>query len=151
MPAWPFVTGSFALGAFALLPFFALWAPPAQPPPLPAPAELAAGGIRSAPQRALESRITAAILLVATLGLAGKAATAGPTAWADFAHLFQESKLVHVTSIDFVTLCLCAPFWVWNDAAGRRYAGPLVLPLALTPLLGPVLWLALRPHAADDA
>jgi hypothetical protein len=36
VPAWPFVTASFAFGVFALLPYFALWRPdPSQrlPPP----------------------------------------------------------------------------------------------------------------------
>jgi len=140
VPAWPFVTGSFALGAFALLPFFALWAPPAEAdvPTLPA--------VATGPARALESRITAAVLLVATLGLAGKALTAGGAAWEDFGHLFLESKFVHVTTVDFITLTLCAPFWVWNDAAVRRYKGPTLL-FALTPLLGPVLWLNVRPRS----
>ena len=48
MPAWPFVTGSFALGAFSLLPFFALWAPPAEAPQLPSLAELKDGGFAKA-------------------------------------------------------------------------------------------------------
>ena len=42
------MTGSFALGAFSLLPFFALWAPPAEAPPLPTAAELQEGGIAKA-------------------------------------------------------------------------------------------------------
>jgi hypothetical protein len=146
VPAWPFVTGSFALGAFSLLPFFAAWSPPAEPPALPSAAELAEGGLATAPARALESRLTAALLLLATLGLVGKAATAGSVAWVDFSHLFQESRFVHVTTIDFLTLTLCAPFWVWNDAAARKYEGPALL-FALTPLLGPVLWLNVRPRA----
>jgi hypothetical protein len=146
VPAWPFITGSFALGAFSLLPYFALYAPPAALPAPPSAATLAEGGLAAAPAKALESRVTAALLLAATLGLLAKAATAGPAAWEEFGHLFQESRLVHVTSVDFLTLSLCAPFWVWNDAAARRYDGP-ALAFALTPLLGPVLWLNLRPRA----
>ena len=98
------------------------------------------------PARALESRVTAAVLLVATLGLAGKALSAGGAAWEDFGHLFLESKFVHVTTVDFVTLTLTAPFWVWNDASVRRYQGPALL-FALLPLLGPVLWLNVRPRS----
>jgi len=86
-------------------------------------------------------------LTVAVVGLAGSAATAGPLAWAEFGKLFQESRLVHVTSVDFCTLSLCAPLWVLNDAARRRAEGPLATACALTPLLGPAAWLALRPRA----
>ncbi len=182
MPAWPFVTGSFALGAFSLLPFFALWSPPEEPIELPSVKELAEGGVSTVrtrmwrrllhcnalcvcvlrklltcgcipqgPARALESPITAALLLVATLGLVGKAATAGDAAWVDFGHLFQESRFVHVTTLDFLTLSLAAPFWVWNDAAVRKYEGPLpALLFALTPLLGPVAWLSVRPRAPAE-
>ena len=111
-------------------------------------AELAEGGLATAPSRALESRLVAALLLAAATGLAVKAATAGGPAWEEFGHLFQESRFVHVTSVDFLTLSLCAPFWVWNDAAVRRYEGPTLL-FALTPLLGPVAWLSARPRAEE--
>ena len=61
VPAWPFVTGSFALGAFSLLPFFALWAPPAEAPPLPTMAELKDGGIAKVrPACALLASVTSA-------------------------------------------------------------------------------------------
>ena len=86
------------------------------------------------------------MLLLATLGLAGKALGAGGAAWEDFGHLFLESKFVHLTTVDVVTLTLTAPFWVWNDASVRRYQGPALL-FALLPLLGPVLWLNVRPRS----
>lgn len=147
VPAWPFATASFAAGAFALLPFFALWTPPTERVALPSAAELESGGLSTALPRALESRVVAALLLAATAGLGLKAATAGDAAWVEFARLFRESKLVHVTTIDFCTLTLCAPLWVLNDAQVRRYESPALLPLALLPLLGPVLYLSLRPRA----
>lgn len=53
---------------------------------------------------------------------------------------------MHVTTCDFITLTLCAPLWVLNDASVRRFDSPLVLPLALTPVLGPVVYLNLRPR-----
>lgn len=147
VPAWPFLTGSVAAGAFALLPYMALWSPP-QPQPLASLAEVEeAGGVGGVARKALESRLTAAVLLCATLGLVGTASLAGDVAWLDFSRLFKESRLVHVTSVDFLTLSLCAPFWVYNDASARGYKSPLLLPLALTPLLGPVLYLNLRPRS----
>ena len=35
IPAWPFVTASFAAGVFALLPYFALWDAPKEKLELP--------------------------------------------------------------------------------------------------------------------
>jgi hypothetical protein len=149
VPAWPFLTASFAAGAFALLPFFALWTPPASgdAAQVPSRVELEEGGARQALPRALESRLVPALLLVATLGLGLKAATAGDASWFEFGRLFRESKLVHVTTVDFLTLTLCAPLWVLNDAQVRRYDPPSLLLLALLPLLGPVLYLNMRPRA----
>ena len=116
VPAWPFVTGSFALGAFALLPYLALWTAPPSPPPPQSIAELEAAGAASLPMRALESRVSGGLIFAAALGLSAYAATADAAQWDTFGHLFQESRLVHVTSVDFLTLNLLAPFWVWNDA-----------------------------------
>ena len=35
IPAWPFISASFAAGFFALLPYFALWDAPKEPLQLP--------------------------------------------------------------------------------------------------------------------
>eukprot|EP00897_Mesotaenium_endlicherianum_P002904 jgi/Mesen1/2641/ME000166S01762 len=106
-PVWPFLTVSTAVGAFALLPYFALWAPGS--PPLP---DAEQG--QSRVMRALNSKITAAI---------------------------------HVMSIDFMILTSFFPFWVSNDASVRRWAGGDALPLALSviPVVGPAIYLLLRP------
>jgi hypothetical protein len=149
VPSWPFITGSFAAGAFALLPYFALWSQPQEAPELPSAEEVDAG---SPFAKALESRFFAPLLGLATAGLVLKAATAGGVEWTEFSKIVQESRLVQVTTIDFLTLCLCAPFWVVNDAQARRWDSPLLPLLACLPLLGPVLYLNLRPRAgAEDA
>ena len=143
VPAWPFVTASFGLGAFALLPYFVLWQPDVEP--LPARSDLG----RAA--RALDSRITAFLLLLATAGLVANAATAGGASWTSYGQLLSESKLVCVTSADFVTLTLMAPAWVLNDAGRRRWAlgDGLLNGLAVTPLFGPLLYLLLRPSLPE--
>ena len=149
LPAWPFVSASFFLGFFALGPYLALWTPdPAAVAP-PTRDELGKGGIGSLCVRALESRWTAGgLAAVAALQL-GLAASAGPAAWVDYGRLFDESRFVHVTTLDFLTLSALAPFWVANDA-GRRGATPAWLPaLGFLPLLGPALYLVLRPRAGD--
>ena len=74
-------------------------------------------------------------------------ALADPAARAEFGHLFDESRLVHVSSLDFLTLSSLAPFWVANDAAARGWKGP-ALALACLPVVGPAAYLCLRPRAA---
>ena len=70
MPAWPFVGLSFGLGVLALGPYFALWTPAAEmqaPPP-----RSAMGGWRNLSLRITESRISALVLLVATVVTLGQ-------------------------------------------------------------------------------
>ena len=69
----------------------------------------------------LESPIFAASLLVGSVGLWVLALTAGGAAWIDYSHLFDESKLVHVTTVDFFLLSAFAPFWMYNDAQLRDW------------------------------
>ena len=69
----------------------------------------------------LESPIFAASLLVGSVGLWALALTAGGAAWVDYSHLFDESKLVHVTTVDFFLLSAFAPFWMYNDAQLRDW------------------------------
>lgn len=47
---------------------------------------------------------------------------AGPAAWQGYFSMFDESRFVHVTSLDFVFLTLLAPFWVLNDASKRQWS-----------------------------
>lgn len=175
LPAWPFVAGSFALGFFALGPYLALWtpAPPvaseedrggprdAAAPPLPQALEKS-GTLGGVFLRALESPITAAVLFVAAASQALIAATAGESAWTEYLRLFDESRFVHVTSLDFCALSAFLPFWVSNDAAARKFGGSgsggssgggsgngatLAAAMAAVPLVGPALYLVLRPKA----
>lgn len=144
IPAWPFVTASFAAGVFALLPYFALWDAPKEKLELP-PKKEDLGKIESV----LESQWNAALLLVGSVVLWGLALTAGGPAWSEYSHLIDESKLVHVTTLDFMLLSAFAPFWMWNDAQLRNW-GPRdkVLPiLSVLPVVGPALYLLLRPKA----
>ena len=69
----------------------------------------------------LESPFLAGLLLISSLGLWTLALTAGGPAWAEYSHLFDESKLVHVTSVDFCLLSAFAPFWMYNDAQLRNW------------------------------
>ncbi|KAM3228500.1 hypothetical protein ACQJBY_059886 [Aegilops geniculata] len=56
---------------------------------------------------------------------------------------------IHVTCIDFTLLSTFSPFWVYNDMTSRRWKNGWVLPLAVVPLLGPSLYLLLRPSLSS--
>eukprot|EP00850_Spirogloea_muscicola_P023498 SM000362S13785 [mRNA] locus=s362:21779:22973:+ [translate_table: standard] len=140
VPIWPFSVTSVGVGAFALLPYFALWDPPRSP--LPSAEERS-----KLPLRILNSRITALVTLLGAVGLSVGAALAGAESWAEYAQYFRESRFIHVMSLDFVILCAFAPFWLYQDMNIRRWSGRdrWWLPLALLPLAGPAIYLAVRP------
>lgn len=71
LPAWPFVGLSFGLGVLALGPYFALWTPASDVRAPPLRSEM--GGWRNLSLRITESRITAAVLLLATVVTLGQA------------------------------------------------------------------------------
>ncbi|KAF2292475.1 hypothetical protein GH714_023249 [Hevea brasiliensis] len=67
---------------------------------------------------------------------------------------FLESKLtagIHIMSLDFTLLSAFAPFWVYNDMTARKWfdKGSWLLPISLVPLLGPALYLVLRPSLSE--
>ncbi|KAL6999862.1 hypothetical protein U1Q18_001018 [Sarracenia purpurea var. burkii] len=139
VPVWPFLILSCFGGAYAILPYFVLWRPP--PPPIEE-AEL-----RRWPLKFLESKLTAGISLAAGLCIIIYAGLANGDVWKEFYQYFRESKFIHVTCIDFTLLSAFAPFWVYNDMTTRKWydKGSWLLPLSLIPLLGPALYLILRP------
>ncbi|KAK1567042.1 hypothetical protein Q3G72_007496 [Acer saccharum] len=99
----------------------------------------------------LESKLTAGISLAAGLGLIVYAALAGGDVWQEFYQYFRESKFIHVMSIDFTLLSTFAPFWVYNDLTARKWhdKGSWLLPVSVVPLLGPALYLLLRPSLSE--
>ncbi|XP_006857755.2 uncharacterized protein LOC18447599 [Amborella trichopoda] len=143
IPVWPFVLLSCFGGAYALLPYFVLWRPP---PPTIEEAELGQW-----PLNFLDSKITSVALALGGLGLIIYAGLASGDTWKEFYQYFRESKLVHITSLDFSLLSAFAPFWVYNDMTVRKWydKGSWLLPLTLIPFLGPVLYLVFRPSLSE--
>lgn len=150
VPAWPFLTGSVAFGAFALLPFLALWTPASQerkgPPSLE---DLKSQGPAGWIPRLLETPFFAWYTLLSVVGCLVFAASAGGDGWFEFGALFTGSKFTHVMTLDFLTLTSLAPFWIENDSRVRGWSGRdrWLVPLCCLPLLGPALYLVLRPKA----
>ncbi len=129
--AWPFASLSFAVGAFAILPYLAL----RQPNPV--------AGKPSKLITALDSRWYALGLLLPAIGLLIWGVSAGN--WGDFAQQFASSRFIHVMSLDFCLLTLLFPTLLADDLARRG------MPthwkywlLAGLPLVGAALYLLLR-------
>ncbi len=145
--AWPFVLASFAVGAFALLPYLALRQPN---PNFSGPSFSGARGLLLS---LLESRWLGALLGAGAIALAALALLKGD--WPDFAQQWQTSRFIHVMALDFCALWLLFPVLLKDDMA-RRGLTQSWIPLAVLalPLVGACLYLALRPGlgvAADEA
>lgn len=77
---------SFFGGVYALLPYFALWNPPAPP--------VSESELSKWPLSVLESKVTAGVTLVAGLGLILYALVGNSGDWKEFYQYFRESKFV---------------------------------------------------------
>ena len=125
-------------GAFALIPYMALWRPEKKHVP---------DGPPTAVERVLESKILAGGCTFALSFIIYNILYCNSDAWVEFASLFLESRFVHITLVDFATLTLLSPFWVANDAQERNWdAGYYGRAIIFLPLLGPALYLLLRPR-----
>ncbi|XP_008229787.1 PREDICTED: uncharacterized protein LOC103329132 [Prunus mume] len=145
VPVWPFLILSFFGGAYALLPYFVLWRPP--PPPVDE------SELTKWPLNFLESKLTAWISLAAGLGIVIYAGLADGADWKEYYQYFKGSKFIHVMSLDFTLLSAFAPFWVYNDMTSRKWfdKGSWLLFVSLVPLIGPALYLVLRPSLSTEA
>jgi len=133
IPAWPFAAVSFGLGAFALLPYFALRKPNTE-----------VEGDRTGLVRLVDSRILGILLTLAALTLVGYAVVAGD--WSDYIQQWQTSRFIHVMSLDFCALCGLVNALVGDDMA-RRSMGDrqgLRLVAGLVPLFGILIYLCVR-------
>jgi hypothetical protein len=148
IPLWPFLTTSLFVGVFGLFPYLCLWQPSLEQTVAPPSLEELKSGKGALLQRAFESRWFAACLTLSAAFLVGNAATAGVPAWNAYFHLFDESRFVHVMSIDFCSLCALLPFFMWWDADQRQWEwrdGGVPI-LAALPLFGPLVYLLVRPR-----
>jgi hypothetical protein len=137
--AWPFALASFAVGAFALLPYLALRHP--QP---------TFNGSKNFWLRLLDSRWLGLALLLGTLSLVSYGLSQGD--WADFVRQWQQSRFIHVMSLDFCLLCLLFPTLLSADMVRRSICNQRWLKvLALIPLFGPLLYLCLRRPLNDTS
>lgn len=135
--AWPFVVASFAVGAFALLPYLALRTP------------VAWVGPEDRPLRVVGSRLLGASLALAALVLLGWGLISGD--WPAFGQQWQTSRFIHVMTLDFCALWLLFPVLLMDDLPRRGLSQEWIIPAVLAlPLVGAALYLALRPPLPSD-
>ena len=138
IPAWLFATGSFGVGAFALLPYLALRQPNQE-----------FTGSKDIVLRLLDSRWLGIALTLGALGLLSFGLLKGD--WGDFIQQWQTNRFIHVMSLDFCLLCLLFPALLGDDMARRGLKNSqLFWAVALVPMIGPLLYLCLRPPLSDS-
>ncbi|MEH2230917.1 MAG: DUF2834 domain-containing protein [Nostoc sp.] len=131
--AWLFCTASFAVGAFALLPYLALREPNNQ-----------FLGQKNILLKVLDSRVTGFVLMVATVILLTYGIRGGD--WGSFVQEWQTNRFINVMSIDFCLLSLLFPTLLGDDMVRRGWKNPQFFWLiALIPLFGPLVYLSVRP------
>lgn len=142
--AWPFISVSFGVGAFALLPYLALRQP-----------NLSFTAVKSRLIKILDSPWTGRVLLLATIALLSYGLTQGSLSanWRDFTAQWQTSRFIHVMSLDFCILCAVVTPLLRDDMAKRQMNGQMNQHMsstalfwvgALVPLLGILLYLSVR-------
>ncbi len=139
LAAWIFVAVSFAVGAFAILPYLALRRSPA---PFTGPVNWLL--------KITESRWMGVAIGLGAIALLSYGLFNGD--WSDFWQQWQTSRFIHVMSLDFCLLSLLFPVLLPDDLARRGMSRQgLWLAIACIPLLGPILYLSLRaPLQLDD-
>ena len=138
IPTGIFLLGSFGLGAFALLPYFALrkknsrW-----------------NSKKNWLINISESQILRIILTITALSLIFFGINNGD--WTDFSEQWHNSKFIHVMSLDFCLLCLLFPVAIKDDLLRRNINNPSILAaISFVPLIGSLTYLCLRPRLQDQ-
>ncbi|MEO8893813.1 MAG: DUF2834 domain-containing protein [Coleofasciculaceae cyanobacterium] len=137
IPAWLFSTASFGVGAFALLPYLALREPNQE-----------FIGSKNLFLKILDSRWLGIFLTIGSLVLLSYGLF--NCNWADFIQQWQTSRFIHVMSLDFCLLCLLFPALVGDDMAKRGLKNSSLFWLVILPLIGPLLYLCLRPPLIES-
>jgi hypothetical protein len=139
IPAWLFATASFAVGAFALLPYLTFRESNNQ-----------FVGKKNTLLKLLDSRVTGFVLTVATVILFAYGLRGGD--WGSFVQEWQTNRFIHVMSLDFCLLSLLFPTLLGDDMARRGWKNPQFFWLiALIPLFGPLIYLSVRPPLPEVA
>ncbi len=140
-----FSVASFAVGAFAILPYLALRVPHVErQSSSPQPSQIERRGII----KLVDSRWLGVALTIGAIGLLTYGITQGN--WADFVRQWQTNRFIHVMSLDFCLLSLLLPVLISDDIDRRNFTNPqMIKMLSLIPLFGGLIYLCIRPNLPD--
>jgi hypothetical protein len=139
IPAWLFAAASFAVGAFAILPYLALREPNQE-----------FSGEKNTSLKLLDSRWTGVLLTLGAIALVSYGLIGGD--WENYIQQFQTSRFIHVMTLDFCLLCLLFPALLGDDMARRGIKNPQIFwAVCLIPLFGPLVYLCLRPPLPESS
>jgi hypothetical protein len=132
IPAWPFASAAFAIGAFGLLPYLALREPNQK-----------FVGEKKLFLKLLDSRIFGILL---TLGAAVLFTYSLQGDWDNFRQQWETSRFIHVMSLDFIILSLLFPTLLRDDMTRRGWQNNQLFWLfAIIPVFGALMYLCVRP------
>lgn len=138
-PAWLFVVASLGTGVIGLIPYLAL----REPNP-------SFSGQKDAWLKLMDARSTGLLLTISTIVLLSYAAIAGD--WSAFWQEFQTNRFIHGMTLAFCLFGLLLPTLLKDDMARRNLKDSKIFWLvAFVPLLGPLIYLCLRPALPDAA
>jgi hypothetical protein len=133
-----FSAASFAVGAFAILPYLALRVPNSA-------VDIERRGII----KLVDSRWLGAVLTIGTMVLITYGITQGN--WSDFSQEWHTNRFIHVMSLDFCLLSLLLPVLIADDINRRNFPNPRSVKLiSLIPLFGGLIYLCIRPNLPDS-
>lgn len=133
IPFWPFVAAGAGTGVIGLIPYLAL-----------RESNQTFSGDKDAFLKLMDSRWTGVILSLNTLALLAFGWLAGD--WGDFVRQFHSSRFVNAMTVAFCLFCVLFPTVLGDDMARRGIKDQRVFwAVALVPLLGPLVYLCLRP------
>jgi hypothetical protein len=131
--ASPFVILSFGVGAFALLPYFAFRQP-----------QIEFSGTKSWLLKILDSRVFSILLVTAFLLILIPGLRTGN--WNDFFLQWQNSRFIHVMSLDFCLLVLLFPAILQTDLQRRGVGHSRFFQTIIwIPLIGTLIYFVTRP------
>jgi hypothetical protein len=138
IPARLFCAASFAVGAFAILPYLALREPNSMPIT-----------DRNKLIKLVDSRWLGILLSIGAVILLGYGIGQGD--WTDFIQQWQTSRFINVMSLDFCLLSLLLPVLIQDDILRRSFSNPQAIRLlSLIPLFGGLIYLSIRPNLTDS-
>jgi hypothetical protein len=138
IPAWPFALASVGTGVVGLLPYLALREPNQD-----------FSGSKDTWLKLLDSRWTGVILSVSAIAIIAYGLVFGD--WENFVEQYQTSRFINAMSLAVCLLVLLFPALLGDDMARRGLKNSqLFWAVALVPLVGPLLYLCLRPSLSDS-